>query len=156
MFFGDPVAAFTNLAAASRPGGRLAMVAWRGPADNEWLQCIFGALAAGRDLPAPVPGTPGPFGLADPDRARTIMTSAGFESVEVTAVDEPFWIGADSDDASGFFRGTGIVRGMTNGLDDEQRARALDALHATMVDHDTGEGVLFGSGAWLITGRRPG
>jgi ubiquinone/menaquinone biosynthesis C-methylase UbiE len=29
MFFGDPVAAFTNVAAALRPGGRLALLAWQ-------------------------------------------------------------------------------------------------------------------------------
>jgi SAM-dependent methyltransferase len=156
MFFGNPVAAFTNLAAATRPGGRLAMVAWRAVADNEWLQCIFGALAAGRDLPAPPPGNPGPFGLADPDRTRATLTAAGFEAVELTAVDEQFWAGVDGDDAFGFLRTTGIARGMTQDLDDAQRARALDALHATMVDHDTGQGVLFGSGSWLITARRPG
>jgi hypothetical protein len=30
----------------------------------------------------------------------------------------------------------------------------MDALHAVMVEHDTGDGVLFGSGAWLITARK--
>ena len=29
MFFGDPVAAFANLARATRPGGRLAVVTWQ-------------------------------------------------------------------------------------------------------------------------------
>ena len=67
------------------------------------------------------------------------------------AVDQPFWLGTDAEDAFGFVRTTGIVRGLTNGLDDEQRARALDALHATIVEHDRSEGVAFGSGAWLTS-----
>ena len=71
------------------------------------------------------------------------------------AVDQPFWLGTDADDAFGFVRTTGIVRGLTDGLDDEQRARALDALHATIVEHDRADGVAFGSGAWLISARRP-
>ena len=29
MFFGDPVAAFTNIGTALRPGGRLALLVWR-------------------------------------------------------------------------------------------------------------------------------
>ena len=45
---------------------------------------------------------------------------------------------------------------MTQDLDDAQRVRALEALRATMVEHDTGDGVHFGSGAWLISARRPG
>jgi len=155
MFFADPVAAFTNIGAALRPGGRLVMVAWRGVADNEWLRCVFNALAVGRDLPIPPPGAPGPFGLADPDRSRAALLAAGFEAVELTPVDEPFWLGVDGGDAYRFFRTTGIVRGMTHDLDDTQRAQALDALEATMAEHDTDDGVLFESGAWLIAARRP-
>ncbi len=155
MFFADPAAAFANIGSAIRPGGRLVMVAWRGVADNEWLRCVFTALAAGRDLPVPPPGAPGPFGLADPDATRATLTTAGFDTVDHTPVDQPFWLGADSDDAFEFFRRTGIGRGMTGGLDDAQRGKALDALRATMVEHDTGDGVLFGSGCWLITARRP-
>jgi SAM-dependent methyltransferase len=155
MFFGDAPAAFRNLALATRPGGRLAMVAWRTLADNEWLRCIFAALAAGRDLPSPPPGAPGPFGLADPDLTTATLTAAGYEEVGLEPLDAPLWAGADGDDAFGFFRGTGVTRGMLQGLEETDRASALDALRATMVAHDTGDGVLFGSGAWLISARRP-
>jgi SAM-dependent methyltransferase len=155
MFFADPVAAFANIRAATRPGGRLVMVAWRGVGDNEWLRCVFDALAVGRDLPVPPLGAPGPFGLADPDKTRARLIEAGYESVELTPVDAPLWLGADSDDAFGFFRGNGVVRGMTQGLDEAQREAALNALRSTMDEHDTGEGVLFESGVWLITARRP-
>lgn len=155
MFFADSTAAFANIQTAIRPGGRLAMVAWHGVADNEWLRCVFNALAVGRDLPTPPPGSPGPFGLADPDRTRATLTAAGFDKVELTPFDYPFWLGANGDDAFGFFRSTGIVRGMTQGLDDTQTAQALDALRDTMAQHDTGDGVNFGSGVWLISARKP-
>lgn len=59
MFFGDPLAAFTNIGHALRPGGRLALLVWQPLAGNEWIREISGALAAGRDLPAPPPGAPG-------------------------------------------------------------------------------------------------
>jgi len=62
-------------------------------APNEWLRCVFAALAAGRDLPMPPPGAPGPFGLADPDQTRATLTAAGFDAVDLTAVDQPFWLG---------------------------------------------------------------
>lgn len=151
MFFADAPAAFRNIGRAMRPGGRLVMVVWRGLADNEWLQCVFAALAVGRDLPVPPPGAPGPFGLADPDATRAVLTAAGFAEVGFEALDEAFWAGADGDDAFGFFRSTGVTRGMLQGLDDADRARALEALRATMVAHDTGDGVVFGSGTWLIS-----
>ncbi len=84
MFFADPVAAFTNIGAAIRPGGRLVMVAWRGVGHNEWLRCVFAALAVGRDLPAPPPGTPGPFGLAEPSSSRRSTSPCGWVPTATT------------------------------------------------------------------------
>lgn len=155
MFFAEPVAAFANIGAALRPGGRLVLVAWRGVEDNEWLRSIFAALAVGRDLPMPPAGAPGPFGLADPGLTTSRLQDAGYDDVELVPCDERFWLGADTDDAFGHFATTGIVRGMTQGLDDTDRATALDALKQTMAAHDTGQGVTFDSGAWLITATRP-
>jgi hypothetical protein len=47
----------------------------------------------------------------------------------------------------------GIVIGLTRDLDTDDRSSALDRLHATVVAHETAEGVLFGSSAWLVTAR---
>lgn len=153
MFFADAEAAFTNLGRSLRPGGRLAVIGWRGPADNEWLAAVFAALAP--DRPLPPPGAPGPFGLADVARTRAALTAAGFDDVGFTTVDRPFWFGADTDDAFEFFRGTGVVRGLTQDLDDTARAEALDRLRATLAAHDGPAGVELGSGAWLVTATRP-
>ena len=153
MFFADPVAAFTNIGRALRPDGRLALLTWRTLADNEWLSSIRGALAAGRDLPDPV-GTPGPFGLADPGAVTRILESAGFKAVTLDVVDEPVRVGADAADASFFLRGLGITRALLEDLDATTAAAALDALDAVAATHDSGDGVLIGSSAWLITARR--
>ena len=155
MFFGDAVAAFKNIHRAIRSGGRLALLAWQELGKNEWLSALRGALAAGRILPPPPVGAPGPFGLADPEAVRRILAEAGFVAVDFDEVNEPVYLGADADDAFGFVRGLGITRGLLEGLDDTTTARALDALRTTLAAHDSGEGVLLDSRAWLITARRP-
>jgi SAM-dependent methyltransferase len=154
MFFSDTDAAFSNFGRSIRHGGRLGLVFWRRPDQNEWFQCVFGALAVGRELPSPVPGVPGPFALADVDSTRGALERAGFDSIEVEPVDRPFWIGTDVEDAFGFFRASGIARGLMQDLDDAQRARAFDALRATMAEHASADGVAFGASAWLATARR--
>jgi SAM-dependent methyltransferase len=154
MFFGDPVAAFTNIGNAIRPGGRLAVLGWRELARNEWLMALREALAVGRQLPMPPPDAPTPFALADPERVRRILDAAGFDGAGFEPIDELIEFGSDADDALGFIRNIGIVEGLTQDLDAAARQQALDALQETVVAHERAEGVLFGSSAWLITATR--
>jgi SAM-dependent methyltransferase len=153
MFFGDPVAGFTNIARALRPRGRLVLLTWQGPGPNEWIRELSGALAAGRDLPLPSPEAPGPFALSDPDRVRDVLTAAGFTGVESEARHESMWFGDDPDDAYRF--ALGLMGWMLQGLDDDGRVRALDNLRYTLTAHDTGHGVLYDSATWTTSARRP-
>ena len=154
MFFADPVAAFRNIAAALRPGGRLGLVTWQEMVKNEWLMAIRGALAAGRDLPAPPTGAPGPFGLADATDVRRIMDAAGLIDVDLVAVHEPMRFGADADDAWNFVGNMGIVHWLSSGLDEATTAKVLADLQAVLAAHATAEGVLFDSAAWVVTARK--
>ena len=150
MFFDDPVKAFANIAAALRARGRLVMLCWRELARNEWVRDIRLALAAGRDLPEPPPDVPSPFAFADPDRVRTILTAAGFDHVTFDALEEPMYFGPDVDRAFQGVGRLGIVSGLVADLGEEARRDVLVELRRTLADHQTREGVLFGTSGWLV------
>ena len=154
MFFGDPVAAFSNIGRGLRAGGRLALLAWREMEQNEWVMTVRGALALGRTLPTPPPDAPTPFSLADPERVTARLSAAGFRDIQLDPVDEPMEMGTDAEDAFGFFKETGIVRGLLDGIDEAGRAQGLDGLRAAFEQAETADGVLLGSAAWLITATR--
>jgi len=151
MFFGDPIGAFTNIRRASRPDASLTLLAWRDVERNEWIDALRTALAAGRALPTPPPGAQGPFSMADPDITTERLQSSGYQDVELTAVDEPVFLGSDADDAYSFVSTLGMTRGLTADLDEVTRAAALDQLHRMLEDHETADGVTFEGSAWLIT-----
>jgi SAM-dependent methyltransferase len=155
MFFGDPVTAFSNIGRAVRPGGRLALLAWQGLDRNEWLRTVLETLAAGRALPGPQPGAPGPFGLVDPDHVRRVLTAAGFSDVELADEREPVNFGADPDDAYAFVSALGVTRALLRGLDEPARTAVLEALRTRLAARAGSDGVLLGAAAWLITARRP-
>jgi hypothetical protein len=155
MFFADPVAAFTNIASALRPGGRLVMLVWQSLAANEWMSAMRDALAVGRDLPVPPPGAPGPFGMADTGYATGLLTGAGFTDVAFTGSEQPFDVGPDADDAYAVAAGMQPVLLMLADLDEPTRARALDRLRAAVAAHETPDGVVFRSAAWVVTARKP-
>lgn len=154
MFFNDPVAAFTNIGSALRPGGRLAILAWRELHRNEWLTSIREALAVGRELPVPPPNAPTPFALADPDRVGGLLGAAGYHDVDFAPIDEPIELGTNAADAYAFVQTMGIVEGLTQGLEPDTREHAMSQLREMLAAHETEDGVLLGSAAWLISGRR--
>lgn len=151
MFFGDPSVAFTNIARAMQPEGRLIMLTWQPVQRNEWFSAFFTALSAGRELPLPPADRPSPFSLSDPERVRTLLTAAGFVDVRVRGLTEPMYYGPDPDDAFRFISGN--FAWMVRDLDADTRRRALDALWTNVADHQTDRGVLYDSATWLIEAR---
>ena len=147
MFFGDHLAAFRNLRAAMRAGGRLVLLTWQPLDGNEWLRAIATALAAGRPPALPPPGA-GPMSLSEPERVRGLLESAGFVDVELDGRRAPMWFGDDVDDASRFI--LGLTGWMLEGLDRAGREQAVDALRATLADHHGPSGVTLGSATWTI------
>ena len=152
MFFGDPIAAFDNIARSLRPGGRLVLLTWQGPRENEWIRELSGALAAGRAARVPPRDAPGPFALSDPDRVRTILTRSGFADIGIDGAAENMWFGHDADDAHRFV--LGLMGWMLEGLDDAARAQAVEHLRATLAAHVIADGVVYGSATWTVHASR--
>jgi SAM-dependent methyltransferase len=77
-FFADSVAAFRNLAASLRDGGRMVFVSWDGLERNPWFS--IPQQVAGQRLgaaPDPVSTAPGPLAFADPGHVLDLMDRAG-------------------------------------------------------------------------------
>jgi SAM-dependent methyltransferase len=155
MFFADPVAAFANVARATRVGGRLVFLCWQDLLRNDWVRVPRAAATTIVPLAdSGSPDEPGPFSLADPERVRGILSVAGWRDVKVDDVRKSLRTGTDADDAAAFFRGTGFARRLFADVDDETVGRAVDAVRDALVTHETSEGVVLGSAAWLVSARR--
>jgi SAM-dependent methyltransferase len=87
MLLADPSAALGETRRVLRPRGRLALAVWDSVQHNPWallpnLELIERGLAD-----PPTPGTPGPFGLGDPERIRELLQQTGFAEIDVQALD---------------------------------------------------------------------
>ena len=158
MFFDDPTAAFAHLAAATRPGGRLAAVAWTGALEQEWMLVPGGA--AMQHVPFPdfgEPGAPGMFGLADADRTAATLADAGWSDVAIERQQRPMLLGGPGtlDDAMAFATASGPGTTLLGGApDDATRARAIQAIRDALAEHVTADGVRLSGTVWAITARR--
>ncbi len=145
MFFQDPVAAFTNIGRALRPGGRLVMVVWQAGDRNEWRVTIQRAIGSGDA------NGPDAFSLGDPATVDKLLRAAGFTDVELTDLDEPVYYGPDVDAAVEWVRGFACTSAALQGADP---GAALARLRDAIAGHASGDGVWFGARAWLVTARR--
>ncbi|HLX89219.1 MAG TPA: hypothetical protein VKR22_12285, partial [Acidimicrobiales bacterium] len=148
-----PVAAFANLRAATKDGGRLAMVCWQAMIENEWL-FVPGA-AVMEIVPLPdlgPPDGPGMFALADADRVTGLLTKAGWSDVTLTSMRTPMLIGGGGtmEDTLEFLRTGAIGRTMMQNADEATKERALEALRAALTPFLVAEGVKMSSAAWVV------
>jgi SAM-dependent methyltransferase len=117
MFFGDPVAAFTNLRAAMKPTGRLVFACWRSPKENGWMSApMQAAVEHLPPSPPPDPEQPGPFAFHSRERVTRILTRAGFETPTFDKIDKMIDVAA----------GGGLDAAVQSAMELGPTARALD------------------------------
>jgi hypothetical protein len=153
MFFADPVAAFTRVARAARPGARLVMMVWQGEDRNEWATAIRHALTGGA-APAQPASALDPFSLAEPAKVASILGAAGFVEIDFADVHEPVYYGPNAAAAYDLVCDMKMTKDLLADMETSMAQRALARLREILAAHDTGQGVLFDSRAWIVTALR--
>ncbi len=156
MFFEDPVAAFVNLRAALRPGGRLAFACWRSPEENIWMSL---PLQAAADIvpPAPPsqPDAPGPYAFADPQRVRSILEAAGWRDARIEPLDVLLGGLSIEETAPLMTRVGSLGAALRHAQADKPTIAAAEAAVRRNLERYAGpSGVLLPSGSWIVTARR--
>lgn len=174
MFFDDPAAAFSNLATATRPGGRLAFVCWRSGSENPMFRLGTHVLLdrMSDPPPGPVEGSPGPLGFADPDRIRASLSepSAGSDGASAPlwtdVAIEPFdaWCDYSFDGSDGVENRLTMILGTGLGFEAKAQllpqlgqaawAELLDQVREELRDNLIDGRLQFNGATWLVTARR--
>jgi hypothetical protein len=79
-----------------------------------------------------------------------VLGEAGFGDLTIEPVDEPLYLGPDVDRCYDDLLRLSVVAGSVRDLDDGARAAVLDRLREAVRNKQGPEGVLFGSGSWLV------
>jgi SAM-dependent methyltransferase len=153
MFFADPVAAFTNFRRVLRPSGRIVFVAWRTPAENEWVRVPLAAVESVLGPAAPtLPDAPGPFAFADRARLERIMTDAGFAKVAIERFDATMTIATTGvEEAVTHATMVGPASRRLTDASDEARPRAIEAIRNALTPHVRDGVVTLKDSVWIVT-----
>lgn len=155
MFFGDPVAAFSNVRTALATGGRLRFACWRPIHENPWLQVPLHAVYEHAPrLPKPGPEEPGPFSFADADRVTRILTSAGFTPPSFTRLDILLRLGGSLEEATAQATEMGPAKRALADQAEEVRAAAVASVRRALEPFVSPTGVRLAAAVWLVAANR--
>jgi len=86
MLMANPAAALSETRRVLRRGGRLALAVWCSAERNPWISIAGQMLVERGHVPAPEPGAPGMFTMANEGRTRRLLEDGGFEDVSMEEV----------------------------------------------------------------------
>jgi SAM-dependent methyltransferase len=157
MFFSDPAAAFTNLAAAVGPDGRLAMATWARRGESEMFQVPFSAALGARGRSDELPQDEGPFSLHGADIIETLLEGARWQDVRPVVHDLsfPYAGGVDAATAAEASLDFGPTRILTKDVVGADRAKVVAAITEALRAHEA-DGTVLLRGTVLVTTARRG
>jgi SAM-dependent methyltransferase len=161
MFFGDPVAAFTNLARACRSGGQLTMAVWCAREETALFNIPYQVVASTLDrlgaTYTPTPPDVGPFSLGDKASVRSLLESAGWRDVDVRVDNRILHLGGSSS-ISGAIESVvdlGPASVLVQGQPPEIMAAVRTALAEEFERRHDGAGVALPGGFLVVSAARP-
>ena len=103
--------------------------------------------------PPPDPRAPGPFAFADKDYLAGVLDAAGFCDVAIEGLERDLKVGDGVEDALTFQQKIGpLARGLA-ALEEDERARAMDAARGALEPHVTDQGIWLGAACWLVSAK---
>jgi SAM-dependent methyltransferase len=154
MFFGDPIAAFSNMRKGARARARMAFVCWRPLSENRWLTIPMDAVAHHLPpRPKPDPDAPGMFAFADPKRVSRILEAAGWAKPAFTKLDLALDIAAARglDEAVDQATKIGAINSWLRDQPADVVAAATASVRDALARHGDGRSIPLPAAMWLVS-----
>ena len=154
MFFGDRVAAFTNMRSGAATDARMALVCWRTLAENPWMEVPMIAVAQHLPpRPKPVPNASGMFAFADPEHVTEVLTAAGSTPPRFEKLDMDLDIAAGRGLEEAVVQSTqiGAVNSWLRNQPAEVVSAAIASLRDALAAYANGASVRLPGAMWLIS-----
>jgi SAM-dependent methyltransferase len=124
IYFPDQQKALAGMMRALKPGGRIAAIVYSTAENNKFFSIPVSVIRRRANLPAPLPGQPGPFSLGGAGVLEEVFRKAGFRDVRGQTVPAPVRTKTAAECVRFEKESFGALHQMLAGLDDAGREAA--------------------------------
>ena len=155
MFFGDAIAAFSNLKKATKAGGRLTFVCWADRLENEWMEVSTKVASQILELPPKsAPKEPGPFAFEDLEYLKKILVKAGWSKVEIKKYSTRNSVGKTVKESANFLSRMGPMSVPFEGAEEAIKRKVILSLEKSFSNYLTDNGVKMNFSTWIVTAQK--
>jgi len=154
IYFPDQQAALAGMRRALNDGGKVSAIVYSTPDRNQFFSIPVSIIRERAQLPAPLPGQPGPFSLGAPGVLEEVFSTAGFSDVQVTAVDAPLRMESAADCVRFERDSFGALHQMLGGLPEDERPAVWDEIAASLAQFETDDGFVGPCELLVVTGTK--
>jgi ubiquinone/menaquinone biosynthesis C-methylase UbiE len=154
IYFPDQHAAVTGMHRALKPGGKCAALTYSKADRNGFFSVPVSVIRNRANLPAPLPGQPGPFSLGDPARCEALFTGAGFSDVKTEIIEAPVILPSATECLNFEKESFGALHQLLSGLDDAARDAVWDEIEQELKKFETPSGFVGPCELVLVVGTK--
>lgn len=140
IYFPDQQRALAGMRHVLKTGGRVAAMVYSTADKNGFFSVPVSIIRRRANLPAPLPGQPGPFSLGNPDVLRQAFLEAGFKDVTVEVVDAPLKVESATHCLRFEKESFGALHQMLSGLSAEEKDQAWHEVEEGLREFENGDG----------------
>lgn len=120
-----------------RENGKVAAMVYSTAEQNPFFSVPVSIIRRRANLPAPLPGQPGPFSLGTEQTLEKAFSQAGFRNIEIQAIDAPVRLASAAECLQFEQESFGALHQMLSGLSNAEKDEAWDEIEEALGQFET-------------------
>jgi SAM-dependent methyltransferase len=137
IYFPDQPKALDGMRRALKPSGRIAAIVYSTAENNKFFSIPIAIIRRRAQLPAPLPGQPGPFSLGGPGVLQALLEQSGFRDVQTRSVLAPLHLPSAAECARFERESFGALHQMLSSLGAADQAAAWAEIEDQLRQYET-------------------
>lgn len=137
IYFPDQQKALAGMKSQLREGGKVAAMVYSTADRNPFFSIPVSIIRRRANLPAPLPGQPGPFSLGGEGILEQALARAGFKDIEVRSINAPVRVSSAAECLQFEQESFGALHQMLSGLTDTEQDAAWQEIEEALAQFES-------------------